>query len=125
MKTLLMLSASLLGSVGPASAQSVPASRAADAAATRRQIEVICQRFVDKDPRTLRETHGASWRGFTPDSGHVIRDLDGYMNEATFDPRTPKGIGMVDYRLSDFDVVFYGDSAVASFVLETDVAFGG
>jgi hypothetical protein len=46
------------------------------------------------------------------------------MNEATFDPRTPKGQGMVGYRISDFDVVFYGDTAVASFVLEVDAMRG-
>ncbi len=54
----------------------------------------------------------------------MIRGIDGYMNEATFDPRTPKGQGMVGYRISDFDVVFYGDTAVASFVLEVDAIRG-
>jgi hypothetical protein len=105
-------------------AQAVPPERAADAAQIRAEIERICQAFVDKDRRTLTATHGKTWRGFTPGSGHVIRGLDGYMNEATFDPSTPKGQGMLSYRLSDFDVVFYGDSAVASFVLETEVAYG-
>jgi hypothetical protein len=105
-------------------AQSVPADRAADASLIRRQIEAICQAFVDKDPKTLVETHGKDWRGFTPGSDHVIRGRDGYMNEATFDPATPKGQGMTGYRISDFDVVFYGDTAVASFVLDLDVVSG-
>jgi hypothetical protein len=105
----------------PASAQSIPPERAADAALIRKQIEDICQAFVDKDRRVLSATHGAHWRGFTPWSDHVIRGRDGYMNEATFDPSTPKGRGMVGYRISDFDVVFYGDTAVASFVLDADV----
>jgi hypothetical protein len=43
---------------------------------------------VNKDRKTLTETHGADWRGFTPQFDHVIRGLDGYMNEATFDPRS-------------------------------------
>jgi hypothetical protein len=103
-----------------AAAQSIPASRAADAAAIKKEIEIICQAFVDKDRATLVATHGKDWRGFTPGNDHVIRGIDGYMNEATFDPRTPKGQGMVGYRITDFDVVFYGDTAVASFVLETD-----
>ena len=107
-----------------ASAQSIPASRAADAAQIKREIEIICQAFVDKDRKTLEATHGKNWRGFTPESDHVIRGLDGYMNEATFDPQTPKGQGMVGYRISDFDVVFYGDTAVASFVLEVDAVRG-
>jgi len=106
-------------------AQSTPPDRAADAAAIRAHIESICQAFVDKDRKKLEETHGKDWRGFTPWSGHVIRGLDGYMNEATFDPLTRKGQGMVGYRLSDFDVVFYGDTGVASFVLDLDVVNGG
>ena len=107
-----------------ASAQSTPPDRSADAAAIRAHIESICQAFVDKDRKKLEQTHGKDWRGFTPWSGHVIRGLDGYMNEATFEPGTPKGQGMVGYRLSDFDAVFYGDTAVASFVLDLDLVYG-
>jgi ketosteroid isomerase-like protein len=118
-------SALVVASAASAFAQAVPASRAADAAEIRRQIEIICQAFVDKDRKTLTETHGKEWRGFTPGSDHVIRGLDGYMNEATFDPAARKGQGMTAYKLSDFDVVFYGDTAVASFVLETEVAYDG
>ena len=121
----LICTALVVASAASAFAQAVPASRAADAAEIRRQIEINCQAFVDKDRKTLTETHGKEWRGFTPGSDHVIRGLDGYMNEATFDPRAPKGQGMTGYKLSDFDVVFYGDTAVASFVLETEVAYDG
>ena len=115
----------LLACSGSTLAQSTPPDRAADAAAIRAHIESICQAFVDKDAKKLKETHGKDWRGFTPWSGHVIRGLDGYMNEATFEPGTPKGQGMVGYRMSDFDVVFYGDVGVASFVLDLDVVYGG
>ena len=110
--------------VRPAAAQTGSPDRAADTAAIRKQIEDICQAFVDKDRPKLEATHGKDWRGFTPFNDHVIRGLDGYMNEATFPPGMPKGRGMVGYRLNDFDVVYYGDTAVASFVLETDVDRG-
>jgi len=103
----------------------VPPSRDADAALIRREIEIICQAFVDKDRKVLEETHGKQWRGFTPGNDHVIRGIDGYMNEATFGPNAKKGQGMVGYKITDFDVVFYGDTAVASFVLESDVVYGG
>lgn len=106
-------------------AQSVPPERAADAAAIKKQIEDICQAFVDKDRQKLSDTHGKDWRGFTPFGDHVIRGRDGYMGEATFPPGMAKGQGMVSYRLSDYDAVFYGDTAVASFVLESEVAYGG
>jgi len=106
-------------------AQSVPADRASDAARIKAEIERICQAFVDKDRETLVATHGRNWRGFVPMGDHVIRGIDGYMNEATFPPGTPKNVGMSSYKLRDFDVVFYGDSAVATFVLDTEVAYGG
>jgi hypothetical protein len=104
----------------PASAQTPATGRPADAAAIRAHIESIFQAFVDKDRPKLEETHGAEWRGFTPWSGHVIRGRDGYMNEATFPPGVPKGQGMVGYRIGEFDIVFYGDTAVVSFQAEVD-----
>lgn len=120
----ILLVALLLAVARPGLAQTPSADRSADAAAIRAHIESIFRAFIDKDVPKLRQTHGANWRGFTPWSGHVIRGLDGYMNEATFPPGTPKGQGMVRYRLSDFDVVFYGDTAVASFVADTDIVYG-
>jgi hypothetical protein len=105
-------------------AQSVPADRAADAATIKAEIERICQAFVDKDRPALAATHGRDWRGFVPLGDHVIRGLDGYMNEATFPPGTPKNQGMVGYAIRDYDAVFYGDTAVASFVLDVDLAYG-
>lgn len=116
---------SLVAAVGaPAGAQTLPADRPADAAAIRANIESIFQAFVDKDRKKLAETHGAEWRGFTPYSGHVIRGRDGYMNEATFEPGLPKGQGMVGYRIGEFDIVFYGDTAVVSFAADVDRMYG-
>ena len=103
-----------------AAAQTRGSDRPADTAAIRAHIESIFQAFVDKDRAKLEATHGAEWRGFTPWSGHVIRGRDGYMNEATFPPGLPKNQGMVAYRIGEFDVVFYGDTAVVSFVAEVD-----
>lgn len=108
----------------PARAQTRAADRPADAAAIRAHIESIFQAFVDKDRKKLEETHATEWRGFTPWSGHVIRGRDGYMNEATFSPGLPKDQGMVGYRIGEFDVVFYGDTAVVSFVAEVDRMYG-
>ena len=104
----------------PAPAQTKGTDRPADAAAIRAHIESIFQAFVDKDRAKLEATHGAEWRGFTPWSDHVIRGRDGYMNEATFPPGIPKGQGMVGYRIGEFDIMFYGDTAVVSFMAEVD-----
>jgi hypothetical protein len=42
------------------------------------------------------------------------------MNEATFPPDLPRTQGMVGYRIGEFDIVFYGDTAVVSFQAEVD-----
>jgi len=55
-----------------AAAQGGPPDRSADTAAIRKQIEDICQAFVDKDRPTLEATHGKDWRGFTPFNDHVM-----------------------------------------------------
>lgn len=104
----------------PVTAQTLAKDRPADAAAIRAHIESIFQAFVDKDRAKLEATHGAEWRGFTPWSGHVIRGRDGYMNEATFPPDMPSNQGMVGYRIGEFDIVFYGDTAVVTFAAEVD-----
>jgi hypothetical protein len=103
-----------------AAAQTRTADRPADRAAIRAHIESIFDAFVRKDRPKLEATHGLNWRGFTPWSGHVIRGRDGYMNEATFPPDLPKTEGMVGYRIGEFDIVFYGDTAVVCFVAEVD-----
>jgi hypothetical protein len=112
-ETLLIMPLFLLAAA-PAGAQTRGSERPADAAAIRAHIESIFQAFVDKDRAKLEATHGAEWRGFTPWSGHIIRGRDGYMNEATFPPGIPKDQGMVGYRIGEFDIVFYGDTAVVT-----------
>lgn len=116
--------AALLTMALPATAQTRSIDRATDAAAIRAHIESIFKAFVDKDRARLEATHGKEWRGFTPWSGHVIRGLDGYMNEATFPPGLPKNQGMVGYRIGEFDIVFYDNTAVVSFVAEVDRLYG-
>lgn len=108
----------------PAAGQVRGPERPADAAAIRAHIESIFQAFVDKDRQKLEATHSQEWRGFTPWSGHVIRGRDGYMSEATFPPDLPKNQGMVGYRIGEFDIVFYGDTAVVSFMADVHRLYG-
>lgn len=110
--------ASMIAARGPATGE-----RAQDASAIRAHIESIFQAFIDKDVAKLQVTHGKNWRGFLTGSTGVIRGIDQYM-QAAGGGRLPKGQGMVGYRMSDFDVVFYGDTAVASFVADLDIQDG-
>jgi hypothetical protein len=116
----LTLLVTFTAAIGTPAGQTQGTDRTADAAAIRAHIDSIFQAFVDKDRAKLEATHGPEWRGFTPWSGHVIRGRDGYMDEATFPPNLPKGQGMIGYRIGEFDIVFYGDTAVVSFQAEVD-----
>jgi hypothetical protein len=100
--------------------------RSQDAAAIRASIESIFQAFIDKDRPKLEATHGVNWRGFQSYSRSIIRGRDGYMAASVgTGPMTPKGQGMVGYKIGEYDTVFYGDTAVVTFIAETRHMNGG
>jgi len=118
----LLLSPSVL-----AQAPSGDAGREADAAAIRAHIEAICQAFVDGDVDRIRATHTDDWRGFLEGSRTPIKGIDDYMRANGIPWPPPAGApprrGTPDptrtFKVSDFDVHFYGaDLAVASFFVE-------
>ena len=100
------------------------ADRSADAAAIRAHIESIFQAFIDGDQDKIFATHSEDWRGFLEGSRAPIKGIDDYMRANGIDwPRpanapksTPYFPAGTTYKVSDFDVHFYGpDMAVASF----------
>jgi ketosteroid isomerase-like protein len=107
-----------------ASASSEETDRAADAAAIRAHIESIFQAFIDGDEQKIFATHSEDWRGFLEGSRGPIKGIDEYMRSNGIDwpkpanapkshPYYPAG---TTYKVSDFDVHFYGpELAVASF----------
>ena len=98
--------------------------RAADAAAIRAHIESIFQAFIDGDQDKIFATHSEDWRGFLEGSQGPIKGIDDYMrangiewprpaNAPKLTPYLPTG---TTYKVSDFDVQFYGpELGVASF----------
>ena len=100
------------------------ADRSADAAAIRAHIESIFQAFIDGDQDKIFATHSEDWRGFLEGSRAPIKGIDDYMrangiewprpaNAPKSTPYFPTG---TTYKVSDFDVHFYGpELAVASF----------
>ena len=98
--------------------------RSADAAAIRAHIESIFQAFIDGDQDKIFATHSEDWRGFLEGSRTPIKGIDEYMrangiewprpaNAPKSTPYLPAG---TTYKVSDFDVHFYGpELAVASF----------
>lgn len=108
--------------------------RAADAAAIRAHIESIFQAFIDGDIDKIHATHSDDWRGFLEGSRVPIKGIDEYMeangiewprpaNAPKTIPYFPAGAG---YRVSNFDVHFYGpELAVASFFGDFERNVGG
>ena len=98
--------------------------RTADAAAIRAHIESIFQAFVDGDIDKIYATHSEDWRGFLEGSRVPVKGIDDYMRANGIEwprpagaprltPFLPPGTG---YKVSNFDVMFYGpELAVASF----------
>jgi hypothetical protein len=130
LKTLLIsvvsfaLGVALVGFATPVSSSITNDSRAADAAAIRAHIESIFQAFIDGDIEKIRNTHSDDWRGILEGSNAPIKGIDEYMrangiewprpaNAPKLTPYYPPG---TTYKISDFDVHFYGpELAVASF----------
>lgn len=108
--------------------------RAVDAAAIRTHIESIFQAFIDVDVDKVYATHSEDWRGFLEGSRVPIKGIDEYMRANGFDwPRpastakpTPYYPAGTTYKVSDFDVNFYGpELAVASFIGAFERQVGG
>lgn len=100
-------------------------NRDADAKAIRREIERIFQAFIDKDRQALVDTHIANWRGYLTGSRSVIKGVDAYMAASVGSgPMPPRGQGMVGYQIHEYDTVFYGDTAVVSFVADVHNRWG-
>ena len=95
--------------------------RAADRDAIRAHIDSIFQAYIDKDVETIRATHAEHWRGFRRQSRSILRGIDGYM-AGIQDLKTRPG-RMHAYRMKEFDVIFYGDVGIVSYVAEMDVGF--
>jgi ketosteroid isomerase-like protein len=97
--------------------------RPADREAIRRHIERIFQAYQSRDRTTVRQTHAENWRGFIRPSRQVIRGLDQYMKEAEVFLGGP--FRLVGHRMVEFDVIFYGETALVSYVADIEVERNG
>lgn len=99
-------------------------TRPADRDAIRAHIESIFQAFIDHDGPKLRATHAPEWRGFLEGSQTGIRGVDSYMN-AVGGAAQPGPNGMKSYKITEFDCVIYGDTAIVPFVSDVHGEYGG
>jgi len=114
-KTLMLFLALALGL--PAAAQKlVPVSgevRQKDRDAIRAHIVSIFEAYMHKDRAKIVATHSQQWRGFLTPSREIIRGIDEYMQYAD---RNLKGNVFQDYKILDFDVMFYNDVALVPYI---------
>ncbi|MGH9523117.1 MAG: nuclear transport factor 2 family protein, partial [Terriglobales bacterium] len=98
--------------------------RPADRDAIRAHIESIFQAFIDHDGAKLRATHAPEWRGFLERSQTAIRGIDDYMKSVDGSTR-PGPNGMKSYKITEFDCVLYGDTAIVPFVADVSGTWSG
>lgn len=97
-------------------------NRDADREAIRAHIGSIFQAFIDWDVDKIFATHSEDWRGYLEGSRVPIKGIDEYMKANGIDWPKDKGSKPQPdpdrtYRMSDFEVQFYGpDLAVACFM---------
>ena len=87
--------------------------RPADRDAIRAHIDSIFQAYMKKDRAKIEATHARDWRGFLTPARSTIKGIDEYMQYAD---RSLKGPGFQTYKMLEFDVMFYGDVALVSYI---------
>jgi ketosteroid isomerase-like protein len=120
-KSFQLMALVLFGFVAVAAAEVVPVApedRPGDRDAIRAHIDSIFKAYIEKDRDTVRATHAAEWRGFLRVSRSIIRGIDEYMKAA--EPSLASAGGVTDYEMLEFDVLFYGDMALVSYVAKLE-----
>ena len=102
----------IAGGLTPQTAEERPE----DARAIQAHIDSIFRAYIDRDRDRIRSTHSEDWRGFLRPSGTVIRGIEAYMQAAEAALSGPYGLS--GYEFLEYDVIFYGDTAVVSYIAE-------
>lgn len=89
--------------------------RQADRDSIHAHIDSIFKAYMEGDRAKIEATHSRDWRGFLGPSRTIIRGIDEYMQYAD---RSLKGPGFRTYKITDFDVMFYGDVALAPYIAQ-------
>lgn len=98
-------------------------ARHADRDAIRDHIDKIFQAYINKDAAMIRATHAPAWIGFQSSSEKAIRGIDAYMKD--IDGYLNGPVRMTSYKMLEFDVIFYGDTALVPYVADVTYAFPG
>jgi ketosteroid isomerase-like protein len=94
-----------------------------DSDAIRAHIESVFDAYAQHDKAKLRETHMQNWRGFVRPSREIIRGIDAYMQQA--DMILSGTYKVTGHKIVDFDVIFYGNVGLVSYIANLDWAIDG
>ena len=95
--------------------------RQADRDAIRNHIDKIFQAYIHKDVDVIRATHAADWLGFQSGSQTAIHGIDQYMKDVNGYIQSP--VRMTAYKMLEFDVIFYGDVAIITYVADVSYQY--
>jgi ketosteroid isomerase-like protein len=87
--------------------------REQDRQAIFNHIASIFKAYIAKDMEAIRKTHHAQWKGFTARSRATIHDGEQYLREAE---ELLKHQDWKFFEITDEDIAFYGDTAVATYI---------
>ena len=97
--------------------------RQADREAIRNHIDKIFQAYIHKDVDVIRATHAPAWLGFQSNSQTAIHGIDQYMKDVNGFIQSP--VRMTAYKMLEFDVIFYGDVAIITYVADVSYEYEG
>jgi ketosteroid isomerase-like protein len=123
---ILVLVILVLGAGSAHAQQLSPASgdqRSADRDAIRSHIDKIFQAYIQKDAKVIRATHANEWTGFQSSSRSTIRGIDQYMKDVDGYLNSP--VRMTGYKMLEFEVVFYGDVGIVTYIADVTYDYLG
>jgi ketosteroid isomerase-like protein len=123
---LFLILALVLGATSAHAMQLSPASgdqRSADRDAIRSHIDKIFQAYIQKDAKVIRATHANEWTGFQSGSRTAIHGIDQYMKDV--DGYLGSPVKMAGYKMLEFDVEFYGDVGIVTYIADVTYDYQG
>ncbi len=76
-------------------------------------IDATFRAYIDRDEKAIEATHLESWKGFTVRSRTTVHSRDQYLQEVRV---LLKNQYWKFYEISDFDISFHGDAAIATYI---------
>src|SRR6202050_5609801 len=123
---ILLVLAAILAATPARSMQLSPVpgdQRSADRDAIRNHIDKIFQAYIQKNGEVIRATHAKDWTGFQNFSRTTVQGIDQYMDGANGFLKSP--VKMTGYKMVEFNVIFYGDVALVSYIADVNYEYEG